>query len=58
MAEESKPSKKRRRHGKKNKPAAPVESSEPEVEYNFEDELQWCVNQVLIGLTKNAVEPE
>ena len=44
MAEESKPSKKRRRHGKKNKPAAPAESSEPEVEYSFEDELQWCVN--------------
>ena len=39
MAEESKPSKKRRRHGKKNKPAAPTESSEPEVEYSFEDEL-------------------
>ena len=58
MAEESKPSKKRRRHGKKSKPAAPSESSEPEIESNFEEELEWCINNVLIGLTKNVVDDE
>jgi hypothetical protein len=37
-----------------NPPSDPTDTAElPETD--FETELEWCVNQVLIGLTKNEV---
>ena len=61
MEEESKPTKKRRRNKKKSKPVANVaaDSSESsEIESNWEEELEWCINGVLIDLTKCKIDPE
>ena len=59
--EESKPTKKRRRNKKKTKPEPTIvaDSSEAsEIEFTFEEELEWCCNQALIDLTKCKIDPE
>lgn len=56
------PSKKRRNRKTKRGALAPAESGfEAEAAQGgstYEEELEWCVNQVLLGLTKNDVDIE